>query len=65
MVKLRSVKDWRDAMANPPRCCLSCRHYLADEWRPDNVCTAHDASPPQAWAEEENTCEEWQELVPF
>lgn len=65
MVKLRSVKDWRDAMANPPRCCLSCRHYLADEWQPDNVCTAHDASPPREWAEEENTCEEWQELVPF
>ena len=65
MVKLRSVNDWRAAMANPPRCCLSCRHYLVDEWTPTAECVVHKAPPPREWAEEENTCEEWQELVPF
>jgi len=52
-------------MANPPRCCLSCRHYLVDEWTPTAECVTHKAPPPREWAEEENTCEEWQELVPF
>ena len=62
---MSAVKKWLEIVANPPRCCLSCRHYLADSWSPSNECTVHKAAPPREWAEEGNTCEEWQELVPF
>ena len=62
---MSAVKKWLEIVANPPRCCLSCRHYLADEWTPSNECTVHKATPPREWAEEENTCESWEELVPF
>ena len=65
MVKVRTVKEWHDVVENPPRCCLSCRHYMGDEWSPDTVCTMHEASPPREWAEERNECEQWSELIPF
>jgi hypothetical protein len=65
MVKLRTIQEWRAAVANPPRCCLGCAHYLADEWTPNIECIVHNAAPPRQWAEEENTCDEWQELAPF
>lgn len=64
-MKLATVHEWFAAMKNVPRCCLSCRHYLVDEWTPTAECVVHKAPPPREWAEEENTCEEWEELVPF
>ena len=64
-MKLATVHEWFAAMKDVPRCCLTCRHYLVDEWTPTAECVVHKAAPPREWAESENTCEEWQELVPF
>jgi hypothetical protein len=64
-MRLKTIQEWRTAMANPPRCCLGCAHYLADEWASNIDCVVHKAAPPRQWAEEENTCDEWQELAPF
>jgi hypothetical protein len=60
-----TLKAWREAVENPPKCCLSCRHYPADAWAADIDCIEYKSPPPREWAEEINECEAHDWLVPF
>jgi hypothetical protein len=66
-VKLRTVKEWLAVVENPPKCCLSCDHYLAHrgEWEETATCRIFNANPPREFVEAENDCQSWAELVPF
>jgi len=64
MVKLRTIQEWQAAM---PRCCLNCDHYLTHrgEWEEGASCKVFGANPPREFAEAENECASWAQLIPF
>ena len=65
MVKLKTIQEWREAVHNPPKCCVNCDHYPEAHWKEDATCQKFKQSPPQEFAESENNCPEWVDLLPF
>ena len=64
---MSAVKKWLEIVANPPKCCLSCDHYMSHrgEWEEGAVCKKFEENPPREFVEEPNECEHWTELLPF
>jgi hypothetical protein len=65
MVRLKTIREWRSVVNNPPRCCVNCDHYTDAYWSTDEICKRYNANPPQEYAESENECPEWVQMIPF
>lgn len=65
MVKLKTMQEWREFANNPPKCCVNCEHYTDAEWSEDDRCRKYNETPPQEYAESENECPEWVQMIPF
>jgi hypothetical protein len=54
------VVKWREAVANPPKCCHTC-----DEYDAHGRCMKHWATPPADFAEKQGVCNDWIAFLPF
>jgi sulfatase maturation enzyme AslB (radical SAM superfamily) len=54
------VIQWREAIANPPKCCHTC-----DWYDKDGVCGFHKSEPPEDFAATNGACESWIQEMPF
>jgi hypothetical protein len=67
MVKLKTIQEWRSVVNNPPRCCVNCDNYVSrfGDWEEGAKCRLFEQSPPREFAEAENGCPAWHQLIPF
>jgi hypothetical protein len=67
MVKLKTIQEWREVANNPPRCCVNCDNYVSQfgDWEEGARCRLFEQSPPREFAEAENECPAWLQLIPF
>ncbi len=66
-MRLKTIQEWREAVHNPPKCCLNCDNYLAHagEWEESASCKEFNANPPREFVEVANECQAWLDLIPF
>lgn len=67
MVKLKTIQEWREVANNPPKCCVNCDNYVGQYgyWEEGARCRLFEQSPPQEFAEAENECPAWLQMIPF
>lgn len=54
------VVKWREAVANPPKCCHTCDNYASD-----GICFLHWANPPEDFAKTNGACNDWTQQLPL
>ena len=66
-MKLKTIREWREVANNTPRCCVNCDNYVSrfGDWEEGAKCRLFEQSPPREFAEAENECSAWLQLIPF
>jgi len=66
-MRLKTIQEWREVANNPPKCCVNCDNYVSrfGDWEEGAKCRLFEQSPPREFAEAENGCPAWLQLIPF